>query len=288
MWSVPLLLLLPICSARGGPGDESDDDGHWKLTFAPAKVQYPAYVADQRRPTFALSVIKTHDSDIEAVSDLLFGIRMGVRFALLQLHPEGDPDGGLQLAGDVAYFGQFDWRNSTDNVGWDGLFSFFLSWLPLPELALRAGMSHFSSHLGDEYIEKTGRQRIEYTREEILAGLRYTPKEYVSGYVEYGHAYDLRNEELMEEGRAEFGLEWQPKPMIWDDRLAPFAALDVSTYQENDWDDNLTVQVGIVRPGAGRGGAWRLGVEYYDGRSALGEFFLEEEQHLAVGLWLDL
>jgi hypothetical protein len=213
---------------------------------------------------------------------------MGVRYAILQLHREGDPGGGLQLAGDLAWFGQFDWENSTDNIGWDGLYSFFLSWSALPELVLRAGMLHFSSHLGDEYIETTGRERIEYTREEFLAGLRYTPLDSLGGYVEYGHAYDLRNEALMEEGRAQGGLEWQPEPMIWERRLAPFAALDVSAYQENDWDENVTVQVGIVRPGVGRGGAWRLGFEYYDGRSPLGEFFQDEERSLALGLWLDL
>jgi hypothetical protein len=33
---------------------------------------------------------------------------------------------------------------------------------------------------------------------------------------------------------------------------------------------------------------WRLGVELYDGRPNLGEFFQDSEAHVALGVWLDL
>jgi hypothetical protein len=45
--------------------------------------------------------------------------------------------------------------------------------------------------------------------------------------------------------------------------------------------------VGVVHPAAG-GGHWRVGFEYYDGRSPIGEFFQYRERHLAFGLWIDL
>ena len=257
----------------------------WHMSFAPPELLYPTYIADPRRPTFALTRIDARESEIDAAGDSRYGIRMGTRFAILQLHPPDDPGGGLQLCADIGMLAQFDRDNSTDNLGWDGLYGFHLAWLARPDLVLRVGTLHDSSHLGDEYIESTGRQRIEYTREEFLAGARYSPLASLSSYLEYGWAYDLRNEDLMEEGRVQLGLEFEPEPMLWNQRLAPFAALDVGAYEEDDWEGNLSLQAGVVHPGAG--GTWRFGIEYYDGRSTIGEFFQEEERHLAWGIWFD-
>lgn len=270
------------------PGDPPPPGSSWVFAVAPAELFYPGYVADPRRPTFGLTWINVRESDTGAASDKLVGIRMGARFGLVSLHESDDPESGFQIAGDVGFLSQFDRENSEDNLGWDGIYGFHLAWRANPTLALRVGMAHDSSHVGDEFIENTGRKRIEYTREEVLAGLRCSPVRSWNGYLEYGHAYDLRNEDLMEEGRVQAGFEFEPAPTWWKQRLGPFAALDVSSYEEDDWEENWTLQAGIVHHRAGSGTPWRLGVEYYDGRSTIGEFFQDRERHLAWGLWLDL
>jgi hypothetical protein len=284
MLAVHLLLICPAWAQV----QDGDGDSAWKWSLAPAELLYPAYVADPRRPVFGLTLIDVQDSDIAAAGDTRYGIRMGARFGILQIAPPDDPGGGVQLAGDMGFLGQFDRDNSTDNLGWDGFYGFHLAWQARPDLVLRMGMAHDSSHLGDEYIENTGRRRIEYTREELLVGMRYDLSMALSSYVEYGHAHTLRNEDLMEEGRLQLGLELEPQSIWWNRRLAPFAALDVSAYEEDDWEENLCVQLGVVLPGAGRGGKWRVGVEYYDGRSTIGEFFQERERHVAFGIWFEI
>jgi hypothetical protein len=282
-----LLLLLPVGSpAQDTKGHEDAKAMGWE--FAPGELLYPEYVADPRRAVFAFTMIDASESEIPEAGSSRYGIRMGSRFGILDFTPKGDPDGGFQLAGDVGFLAQFDREHSEDNIGWDGLYGFHLAWQARPDLVLRVGMAHDSSHVGDEYIESTGRTRIGYTREEYLAGVRYAPWTILGTYAEYGWAYDLRNADLQEEGRVEFGFELQPEPMLWNRSLAPFAALDVSAYEEDDWDENLTLQVGVVRPGSGGRGNWRLGLEFYDGRSQIGEFFQEHEQYLAWGVWLDL
>jgi len=283
-----LAVWLVFLGTAWGQAQDGESDAGWELSVAPAEVLYRTYVADPRRPVFGLTMIDVSESDIDDAGDRRYGVRMGARFGILQLHPPDEPGGGVQLAGEIGFLGQFDRDNSTDNIGWDGLYGFHLAWQARPELVLRLGLAHDSSHLGDEYIENTGRQRIEYTREEFLFGMRYALHKSLCSYVEYGHGYDLRNEDLMEEGRVELGLEFEPEPMWWNRRLAPFAALDVSAYEEDDWDENLSVQLGVVLPGAGRGGSWRVGLEYYDGRSVIGELFQDREQHLAFGLWLEV
>jgi len=283
-----LLLLAPCPPAQDTEGHEEVKATPWRFEFAPAEVLYPTYVADPRRPVFALTMIDAYETEIPAAGEKRYGIHMGARFAILDYRPPEDPDGGFQLAGDVGFLGQFDRESATDNIGWDGLYGFHVAWRARPDLVLRVGMAHDSSHLGDEYIENTGATRIEYTRQEYLGGMRYSPWTSLWTYAEYGWAYDMANEDLMEPGRVEFGFELQPEPTLWNHSLAPFAALDVGAYEEDDWEENLTVQVGLVRPGAGRGGTWRLGLEYYDGRSVIGELFQDRERFLAWGVWLDL
>lgn len=188
MSSTFLLLLLAVRSPAQDTDVHADTQAAgWRTEFAPADVFYPAYVADPRRPVFALTMIDVAESDVPAAGDSRYGIRMGAQFGILDFIPPGDPDGGFQLAGHVGFLGQFDRDSSEDNIGWDGLYGFDLAWRARPDLVLRVGMAHDSSHLGDEYIENTGFTRLEYTRQEYLAGMRFQPWTSLSTYVEYGY-----------------------------------------------------------------------------------------------------
>jgi hypothetical protein len=282
-----LLLLAAGSVAQDAQAPPDTPTPGWRWEFAPDAVSYPAYVADPRRPVFALTMIDVVDPDIPGAGDSRYGIRIGAQFGILDFVPPGERGGGLQLAGHVGFTGQFDRDSSEDNIGGDGLYGFHLAWRASPKLVMRIGMAHDSSHLGDEYIENTGANRLESTREECLAGVRFAPWTSLCAYAEYGYAYDLSNENLMEVGRAQCGLEYEPEPWLWNGTMAPFAALDLSAYEEDDWDPNVTVQVGLVHPAAG-GGHWRFGLEFYDGRSVIGELFQSREQHVAFGVWLDL
>ena len=287
---MPAFFATLLLLAARAPTQAHDDEplgARWQSRFAPAEVLYPGYMADPRRATFGLTWINARESDIDAAGDSRYGVRMGARFGILGLQRTGTDD-AFELAGEVGMLAQFDRDNATDNLGWDGIYGFHVAWRSGPKLAVRVGMAHDSSHLGDEYIENTGRTRIEYTREEFLAGVRYAPIASLSSYVEYGHAYDLRNEDLMEKGRVQLGLEFVPEARLWNAALAPFAALDVSAFEEDDWEENLTAQTGAMLVRADGGPRWRVGLEFYDGRSPIGEFFQERERHVACGLWLDL
>ena len=107
-------------------------------------------------------------------------------------------------------------------------------------------------------------------------------------YGEIAHAHVLRNPDLQEPWRAQGGLEYESKSILGSLRVSPYAAMDVSVYEEDDWHESLTIQLGVVRRDLPSGQVWHLGVEYYNGRSVFGEFFQEQEEHLAWGFWLDL
>jgi hypothetical protein len=262
--------------------------GDWKLQFAPGTFLYPRYLADPRRPTLGFTGVEAGDSEITGAGTSRYGVRIGQRFSVARIYHDGAFQRGFQLDAEVGFSGQFDRDNSTDNIGWDGLYGLHLSWLGRQGLSLRFGLFHDSSHLGDEFIESTGRTRIGYTREEVLLGTSWAFADEWLAYGEYGHAYGLRNEQLMEPGRLQFGLEFQREPRFWDGRLGWYAAGDLSSYEEDAWDPNLTLQAGLTFGGGSPGALLRVGLEYYDGRSQIGELFQSREAHLAWGLWLDL
>ena len=56
--------------------------------------------------------------------------------------------------------------------------------------------------------------------------------------------------------------------------------------EERAWSLDISAQLGVLVLSPGR--AWRIGVEYRDGRPALGEFYQRDENYVALGLWLDV
>ena len=284
------VLLLPVLALARTPAPERWTVPAWgetEVTLGPAGELYPRYVADPRRARLGLSVLGIEDGEVEGAGDSRYGLSIGERLTLARFHPAGEPERGVQLDLEVGFFGQFDRDNSTDNVGWDGVYTLQLSGRLAPARAWRFGVAHDSSHVGDELIESDGRERIDYTREEVFLGVAQGFGEGWLGYLEYGHAYTIRNEDLMERGRAQAGLQLEPAPRWWSGHLGYYAALDLSAFEENDWDANVTLQVGWALALGEGGRTLRLGLQWYDGRTPMGEFFDEEETHLALGLWFD-
>ncbi|MFT5285887.1 MAG: hypothetical protein ACI8TQ_002055 [Planctomycetota bacterium] len=299
---LPLLLALLITDpdptptptkATSDPVVEEEDDwildltDNWSLIVGPKKGFYPSYLASQHRATFALKSISNFDSEIEGAGESRFGLRIGAKIGLFHLVPKSNPYGGVLIDGEVGFLAQFDRDNSTDNLGWDGLYAMHANWMSADKLALRFGFAHDSSHLGDEFIESNGRKRINYTREELRVGASMQLSSEWRGYAEYGHAYTINNPALQERGRFEWGFEFESIASPWNGRSKPFAAFDVTSYEEDDWKANVTLQLGVVSQSSSST-IWRVGLEYYDGRSPIGELFQDEERHLAWGFWFDV
>lgn len=271
----------------GAQSSASPADQGESLVFSafPDSDLYPDYVADPLRPQSALMIASVLDSEIPDSGDGRFVLRLGGNFSLFRVHPAGEPNRGLQLDFKGGFFGHFDVDQSLDNIGWDGLYGLMLTWRPTGSLGLRVGTLHDSAHVGDEYAERTGRERIGYTRQEWVAGSCWTPSSRWRAYVEVGWGFDL--EEFQEPLRLQVGVEASGRRRFWNDRASWYAAADVGAYEEWDWDARLTMQAGIaIRTGRGSQ-RYRLAIEYANGRSALGEFTPHEESTLGLGWFFD-
>ena len=278
MWPVGLALLLAAPAAAG----TSD----WTFDLAPTGDVYSPYIADPTRAGFAVQLISFSNSEIADAGDDRWGLKLGGRFGLFRIHPRNEPDRGFQLSIEAGFKGQFDRDHSLDNIGWDGIYGLIATYRRGNRLAYKLGALHTSAHVGDEHQERTGRQRIEYTRTELLAGASRSVGKRWRVYGEAGWACELRTPELQDRGRVQLGLEYESAPVLWKGRIGWYAAADASVFEERDWEVSTTVQAGFKVRTPAR--FWRLGLEYYDGRSWMAEYFQDDERYLSAGLWLDL
>lgn len=272
------LLLMPLSA-------HAKNQSPWTFNFFSDDHLYPHYIANPIRSSFSFQAQYFSYSEIPQSTDRRFDLNMGGIFSLIRLQPDNDPLRGFELSLEAGFRGQFDTGHSEDNIGWDGHYALYLDYRHNQKIAYRLGLHHTSSHVGDEYAERTGRQRINYTRQEVRLGSTWSVTNHWQTYVEIARSYDLRNKTLQQSGRAELGLQYD-HPGFFTNRIGGYAAIDISAYEENNWSANTTLQAGINWPTAKR--QWRLGIEYYDGRSQLGEFFQFHEKYLSLGLWLDL
>ena len=280
-----LVLGLALVLAAAADEPSVPDTARRVTEWMPTSNFYPQYIADPLRPQSAFTIMWMADSDIPDSGGSRFGLRLGGRWGIVRWHPEGEPDRGWQIDFEGGYFGQFDRDHSLDNIGWDGLFGLYLSWLPHEDLGFRIGMKHDSAHVGDEYAERTGRKRIGYTRQEIVAGVnhRLTPKWQV--YAEGGYGFAL--DDFQDPGRVQAGIEYFGTRTFWKQRMTWYAALDLQSFQELGWHTMSTAQLGFLLP-TGRGtGRFRLAIEVGTGRSALGGFYFHDETYVSFGGYYD-
>ncbi|MDX1644144.1 MAG: DUF1207 domain-containing protein [Thermoanaerobaculia bacterium] len=250
----------------------------------PAELVDRPYIADPHQPRFGVSLVSAREAEIDSTGDERFGLWLGGRFGLLEFTPRRRPDSPWQLAIEAGFYGLFDIDSNQDNVGWDGIYGLVLTKRLGPRTAIKLAAKHLSSHVGDELQERTGRQRINYTREELILG---ASRRFGAAWRLYGEGawgYESRNPELQEPGRFQVGLEYRaPRPSFW--RAHWYMAVDATSFEESEWELDVTVQTGFEIPTDVR--SWRFGLAYYDGRVPIGEFFQDRERYVVLGLWLD-
>lgn len=261
-------------------------DSGYKLILFPAQDVYPPYLADPHRSGFAFQRLYMLTSEIADSGSSRYNLKAGGRIGLVRLAPPNGNVKGVQISIVAGFDAQFDTDRNYDNIGWDGNYGIALAGGDGDTLALKFAVLHTSGHVGDEYAERTGRQRIGYTRTELQAGISLFLTGRLRGYAEMGWGYDLKNEELQEPGRLQAGLEFRNNGSLWKGRLGWYAAADLSTMEERNWHLDASFQTGLIADSSDH--TWRFGIEYYDGRPTMAEFFRDTESYVSLGLWLDV
>jgi hypothetical protein len=277
----PAALAQPDAAAP--PPESTWDVGVDKsLSLFPSGDIYPVYIADPHRPTNVVEESFVIGGGLPDTRSPLNRLAAGGRFGVLRIQPRDPAGRRWQVSIEAGFDALFDSQNRLDVVGWDGNYGLTVTTRTARPLAWKFALLHTSAHLGDEYQERTGRPRIDYSKDEASVGAAWRWSPGWRAYGETGIAY-RRAAESIEPWRVQWGVEYESTA---GRRIRRYAAADFSSMQERDWRLDATLEVGIVLRGEGR--TSRVLLQWHDGRPTLGEFFRDSISTLGVALKIDL
>lgn len=247
-------------------------------------------IADPKQPRFHMTLVQTEtglrDTDVGAVG---FGENVGF---MRWLGPqEGD---GLQLGFSAAVFAQFDLRApSMELVNAD-----YTVGIPVTyrrgDFSARTRLYHQSSHLGDEFILRANPERLNLSYEALELLLSYD----LGPLRVYGGGDYLFNQDPDDLASGVFhgGAEYrraQPAFRVAELGGAYFVAgIDTKGFEDDEWRQAWSVKTGFefrpLRDVQREGRHWSLMLEYYDGPSPYGQFYLEDISYYGLGVALSL
>jgi hypothetical protein len=251
--------------------------------FPPADV-YPVYVADPHRPTNLVANNFYTTTRIPTARSPRVVLAGGGRFGILKFAPAADTGRSWQISLEAGFDALFDSQNKLDGLGWDGNYGVMVT-TAAGALGLKFAVLHSSAHLGDEYADRTGIERVNYTREELAVGVSWLLRPSLRVYGEAGVAYTMRSEQ-QEPWRLQAGVEYERRPTLFGSRMAWYAAADLSTLQERGFRLDNALEGGLVTRNGSR--AYRLFIQFYDGRPTLAQFTRYPETSLGLGFKVDL
>jgi hypothetical protein len=275
--------------ASAQPGGQQPAEPTWTLasgatlTLFPSGDIYPVYVADPHRTTNAILLTFCPQPRIPETRSPQATLSAGGRFGMLGIEPATKDGRAWQISIDAGLDTIFDTQFRNDAIAWEGNYGLTAT-TARGSLAVKIAVLHVSSHIGDDYQERTLRPRINYTREEVAVGASWRWSEPWRAYGEVGFAYRQGAEE-QEPGRLQVGLEHESRFGLWQDRFTAYWAADFSSMQERDWRLDTSLQGGLVARSNGR--AYRLLLQFHNGRPPVGEFFQYSEIRLSLGLTID-
>lgn len=276
----PPPLAIPWLRSFGSAGAETGwRDNSWYWQILPPGIIYRPYLAGVRESRFASAW--NYDRRQGWMWDIALGGRAGMlRYGNADpLRPEG-----LQMDIEGAGFPRLDLERDLDLVATDFRFGIPLTY-GRGRYQTKLAYYHLSSHLGDEWMLRSDNwTRINYTRNALTWGHSYYLTDSLRLYAEAAWSFDTDGG--AEPWEFQFGVEYVPAEVVVALRGAPFVALNAHLREEVDFGGNFVVQAGWQWRGP-TGGLFRMGMQYFAGKSEQFEFFRRYEDKVGLGLWYD-
>lgn len=252
----------------------------WTWRVLPNGLIYPSYLAGTKESRFAS--VWNHDSRLGWMWDLEAGGRVGlVRFGTDGGTPRPN---GWQLDLEGAAFPRLDLDHERDLISVD-----FRVGVPLTfgcgPVQVKLAAYHLSSHLGDEFsLRFPDYPRINYSRDALVLGGSYYLTDDLRLYAEAEWAWYTDGGTRPWE--FQFGLDYSPV-WSWQSRCgAPFLALNGQLREEVDFGGTFVVQTGWQWRGESNH-LFRVGVQYFTGKSDQFQFFRRNEEKIGIAMWYD-
>ena len=247
-------------------------------TLMPKGLIYRPYLAGAKE-----SRIRSvwHDEKGEGgIWDITLGGQVGIlRYGL----PNEERPMGFQIGIEGAGLTRLDLDEKRDVMATDYRFGVPLTWGD-DSYQVKFGYYHLSSHLGDEFLLKHPTYpRLNFSRDVLIWGVSFSPLQQWRVYSEAGYAFHA---DVTEPWEFQFGVEYAPDGATGL-QGQPFAAANGHLREEVDFGGNMVLQLGWAWRRDPASGMFRMGVEYFNGKSDQFSFFDDSEQKVGFGLWYD-
>jgi hypothetical protein len=255
-----------------------DPDTSWACQLLPEGLVYPAYLAGEKESRFRS--VWAHERDDGWIWDITLGGHVGLlRYGTAgQWRPEG-----LQIDIEGAAMPRLNIEQDNDLVAADFRFGIPITY-GTARYQTKVAYYHLSSHLGDEFLlSNSGFQRLNYSRDVLVQGHSFYITELLRLYAELGWAF---TSDVSEPWEFQFGTEYRP-PCGTGWRGAPFAAVGTHLREEVDFGGNLVTQFGWAWRSSAASGMFRMGFQYFIGKSDQFSLFDRSESKVGLGMWYD-
>jgi hypothetical protein len=260
--------------------DEACNCDGWHSQVLPQGIIYQSYMAGAKEPRMA-SFWNQNDK-LGTTWDVALGARAGIwRYG----NENPDWPEGWQVDLEGAVFPRLDPLGpSTPLISSDYRFGIPVTY-GKGQWEFKTGYYHISAHLGDEYLLYVNPSaiRINFVRDGIVFGAGYFFTPAFRLYGELGYAAVDGGAEPVE---FQFGFDWA-QARNTGLHGGPFLAVNTNLRQEVDFGGDIVVQFGWMWRKYARGSNFRIGGEYFYGKSDQFEFFHQTESRIGWGVWYD-
>jgi hypothetical protein len=290
----------------------------WNLKIVGLDKFYPTYLADPLGARFEVNSQATIYSDIDMEDDINDGgnytgkliIFPSVRISLFRFTPKSNPKLGVEVDLGVTLPTMMRAGNH-DLIGLDGIYYFAIAGKPTEWLAFRFSKHHICTHIGDEYSTGSVSSVIDFdpnitqlpVRDDFIFSTAVRPLYFLKNphwdilqiYADVGYFFPgtdflgRRQNKPHKQGFMNYQggveLEYYFKNKYFG---GLYSALNVSTYQLNGYSPNISVNAGYIIPQDRFKRKLRLGVNYYNGRSLMNQFYNRKEKFIAFSLAMDM
>ena len=251
------------------------------IGFLPPSQLFKPLMADPRWPHFSLAYRNyIGDKELKNVGSANFG-------ESIALFRSNGPFGGQWETGlQAATFSIFDLdSNSRDLINSDFFVGLFGSYR-VGDFSLFSRLLHQSSHLGDQFLLRTGTNNLSYEGFDLKLSYDFgrTLRLYAGG----GVLFDQDPSDL-KPWSTQIGAELRSPWTFFGGLVTPIAGLDLQNRQEGDWHTDVSLRAGMefASPRV-LDRRLQLLIEYFNGRSPNGQFYGRSIQYLGLGLHLNL
>jgi hypothetical protein len=248
--------------------------------FLPVGLLFQPYLAGEKEPRFALQTL------YETGRGWIWEASLGSRIGILRFGEPGPfSRKGWQIDLEGAAMPRLDLQQQEDVDAIDFRFGVPLTYRN-ESFSWKVGYYHISSHLGDELILREPTiPRINYVRESVVFAVSQDLSDSTRIYGEIGYAFSRNGGARPLE--LQFGMEYGAQRPLENRIDSPFAALNVHLREDFDMGGSVNMVAGWQWRGLQTNHLFRVGVQYYRGRSLQYEFFDRHEELVGFGTWLD-